>query len=69
MERQILAVDSDFGEVQFFDICQCKGQRHLTMAMVVPVCLAVGGDMGQARGTVVGSITEQRIGQRVAVLE
>ena len=69
MERQIFAVDGDFGEVQFFDICQCKGQRHLAMAMVVAVCLAVGGDMGQPRGTVVGSVAEQRIGQDIAVFE
>ena len=46
---QILAVVRELRELVRFDVMQRVGERHLAVAMMVAVALAVGGDVDQLR--------------------
>ena len=49
VEFEELAIDGDGGEAATLQEMQSVGQRHLSIAMVMPVTLSIGGDMHELR--------------------
>ena len=64
VEVEELAIHRELREVLLFDVAQCITERHLAMAMVVSVGLAIGRDVDQ-----LGMFTTRREGACQAVRE
>src|SRR5205823_3529356 len=67
---QILAIVGNSGETLGPDVIQCVSQRHLSIAMVMPVCLAVRGNVNHLGPVaIIRKSVQQTVGKLLAIIQ